>query len=171
MDFECTRCGKCCRDPTMNIQVGKSDIDRWINQGHVASILVHLRFATFEDGTVSWVIPKCRDIAENIKKAKPLVPTFPKVDLTSLEGNPACLFLSNENLCIIEQTKPRTCRTFPYCNHNYACPGIRAHEPNDENTFQRITKENSEDYRQGVEVYPPSKFIQILQNLISKRQA
>jgi len=169
MEFECTKCGKCCRNPDLEIQVSKSDIDRWI-ENDLLIILAQLRLATFKDGTRSWIIQKCRDFAEVSKKLEALgLPEFQNLDLSTFEDSPACFFLTDENLCAIQMTKPRACRTFPFCRPDYPCPGIRTKSPDDDKTCQKIIEENTNDINQGVIFYSPKKLELILDN-ISKRR-
>jgi len=83
--FECQKCGNCCRNTT--IPIYHSDVLRWETERRW-DILSHISFAEWQD-TGGFVFSD----------------TIPK------DG--VCPFLSEQNLCIIHDTKPKCCRYFP----------------------------------------------------------
>lgn len=102
--FVCRRCGACCRI--------KDGIVR-ISDGEVA------RIAPFLGLTEEDFIARDADLAPDrrglVLKSRP-------------DG--ACIYLAEDNRCLIHPVKPDKCRTFPYAWTNpdsaMVCPALRA---------------------------------------------
>lgn len=88
--FECQKCGECCKNSI--IPVYYSDVQRWEKERRW-DILMRITF-------VEW---------QNHEGLKNRGFVFPE----TVPENGVCPFLSDENLCLIHDTKPKTCRNFP----------------------------------------------------------
>ena len=109
INFECSRCGKCCGDTEEKIRhilLLKSDIDRISKE----TLLNYTEFAEKSTGTEPYIY--------ELKKTK----------------SGSCFFLKN-NLCTIYEIRPLICRFYPFPlenlgNNKYTfsftkkCPGI-----------------------------------------------
>lgn len=104
MQFVCQRCGACCRI--------KDGIVR-VNAEEIARIAAFLGIAA----------------DEFVELHAELAPDRKSLMLPSRE-NGECVYLTEDNLCLINPVKPGKCRTFPYewTNPDSAsvCPGLVA---------------------------------------------
>lgn len=101
--FHCRTCGACCRIKDGIVRVSNAEIAR---------IAAHLRMdeATFIENETE-LAPDRRGL---ILKSRP-------------DG--ACVYLSEDNLCLINPVKPDKCRTFPFewtnADSHSVCPALR----------------------------------------------
>ena len=101
--FECIGCGACCRIPNGIVRVGEDEISR------IA------KFLGMDEG-------------EFISNETDVAPDRRGLILKSREDG-SCVYLSEDNRCMIHNVKPDKCRSFPYewvNNDSYeVCAGLR----------------------------------------------
>jgi Fe-S-cluster containining protein len=101
--FKCIGCGACCRIPNGIVRVGEDEISR---------------IAGFLGMGESEFISNETDVAPDRKG----------LILKSREDG-SCVYLSEDNRCMIHNVKPDKCRSFPYewvNNDSYeVCAGLR----------------------------------------------
>ena len=101
--FECIGCGACCRIPNGIVRVGEDEISR------IA------KFLGMDEG-------------EFISNETAVAPDRRGLILKSREDG-SCVYLSEDNRCMIHNVKPDKCRSFPYewvNNDSYeVCAGLR----------------------------------------------
>ena len=101
--FECIGCGACCRIPNGIVRVGEDEISR------IAGFLG-------------------MDEGEFISNETDVAPDRRGLILKSREDG-SCVYLSEDNRCMIHNVKPDKCRSFPYewvNNDSYeVCAGLR----------------------------------------------
>ncbi len=101
-NFSCRMCGACCRIKDAIVRVSDKEIER---------------------------IAKFLGIEENefIKLHTEVSPDRKSLILRSREDG-ACVYLTDENLCMINQVKPDKCASFPYewtnPDSSVVCPGL-----------------------------------------------
>ncbi|MGY5858218.1 MAG: YkgJ family cysteine cluster protein [Candidatus Thorarchaeota archaeon] len=105
--FECTKCGACCRDENLLVTVTGSDI---VKIGAVLGlgpneILKALDFYIVSDGEIT---PVGLERVSSVATERGLAfMALKKMD------NGDCIFLK-EDLCMIHQVRPLVCRSFPF---------------------------------------------------------
>ena len=101
--FECIGCGACCRIPNGIVRVGEDEISR------IA------KFLGMDEG-------------EFISNETDVAPDRKGLILKSREDG-SCVYLSEDNRCMIHNVKPDKCKSFPYewvNNDSYeVCAGLR----------------------------------------------
>lgn len=101
--FECIGCGACCRIPNGIVRVGEDEISR------IA------KFLGMDEG-------------EFISNETDVAPDRKGLIFKSREDG-SCVYLSEDNRCMIHNVKPDKCRSFPYewvNNDSYeVCAGLR----------------------------------------------
>ncbi|OLS13880.1 MAG: hypothetical protein RBG13Loki_2501 [Promethearchaeota archaeon CR_4] len=107
--FKCLRCGRCCRDPNTIVTLSISDILAIANHLHlgVDEVLSVLGFYHFSEN-----VPKSQ-----IEKmvTRPVLTEKGSAFLGLLKGEGGkCVFLNEENACMIYPSRPKICRTFPF---------------------------------------------------------
>jgi Fe-S-cluster containining protein len=121
LDFECTSCGRCCRDK-WEIRVDAPSAEK----------LLALDWGK-RDPALAGVVP--------FKKRLPLAPLAGELPYTVERcANNACVFLTENNLCRIHrdmglEAKPQVCQQFPYLfaetpdgvsvGLSHYCPGVK----------------------------------------------
>jgi Fe-S-cluster containining protein len=100
-DFQCQKCGNCCRP-----------------HGYV-------RLAENETELIAGY--QGMDVLQFVKECTRLTNDRTGLSLTESEDG-ACIFLAQDNTCIIEDVKPQQCRDFPakwsYAGAEILCPGL-----------------------------------------------
>ena len=121
--FECSKCGNCCK--TLVITVSYSDIKRWQKERRVDIIreVVFVKNAPKGDGFYF----ETTIVLDKDHKKRP------------------CIFLTEDNLCSIHETKPRICRDAPHFYSKESkfqdlCP-VWVPEHNDPNEALKLAKE------------------------------
>ena len=123
-DFECRRCGCCCRSLDYHNEVGAEDVEMWRSLGR-DDILRWVETGLREDKAVGyriWVEPGTRRLS------------------------PTCPFLEKEPTadrwgCTIHAVKPRICRNYPVSRKHAVMTGCRGFE-NGRTTWSAGSKEN-----------------------------
>ncbi len=107
--FECTQCGRCCRDKSTMVNLTYVDILRLakaLNQDY-DKLIDSIGFYIFQEGVSD----------ENLDKMViPPIETQRGLAFVALrkEADGACIFLKNDNTCSIYEHRPNICRTFPF---------------------------------------------------------
>lgn len=115
MNFKCTQDGKCCKE--LVCYIDKEDLDRWIGEGRkdiISCLTWHLLHGRVPPEVI--FIPK----KQHIRHHKWLRPLWTPEWIDNNE----CIFL-NDNKCVIYNTRPVTCKSFPMNTLNYPCPGLK----------------------------------------------
>ncbi len=101
--FTCTQCGNCCRVPGY-VRLTEGDV---------------FAIAAFMDLDITSFVDAHTRLTDDRRSL-------------SLHENDdgSCVFLADDNVCTINDVKPRQCRGFPftwrYANVADVCPGVRA---------------------------------------------
>lgn len=102
MTFKCRQCGACCRIKNGIVRVDEAEISR---------IAKYLGFT--EDDFIATETEVAPDRKGLILKSRP-------------DGS--CVYLTDDNLCMIHSVKPGKCASFPYKwtnpDSNEVCPGL-----------------------------------------------
>lgn len=107
--FECTQCGKCCRnhgDDFAFVYLGASEADAMAKHLGLDLGRFKTRYTTLDEG-----------------------------DLVLKDNGDKCIFLGDDNRCEVYEARPRQCRTWPFWSDNLEekewrgpvktlCPGI-----------------------------------------------
>lgn len=135
--FNCLKCGQCCK--TVVINVGSNDILRWQKAGR-ADILRE----------VSWLHNYPRKGTGGFYIIK-----------TTFNPKQPCPFLGPDNLCAIQDIKPRACRDYPL-SHDKAIPGCPASEIEGMYPAKRksIKKSQHKDFKKAF--FNQGRFMKIL---------
>jgi len=108
MDFECRRCGKCCIELWGTISATKEDLARWQKEGR-KDILKYVSLFTTNGWCRGDRIPSMIDEIIGADFG-----VSPKTD----DDTKKCPFLKRERsgkfTCLIQETKPSICKTFPF---------------------------------------------------------
>lgn len=93
LHFQCTECGKCCTGASGYV---------WVTEQEMESIAQHLNLSV-----------------ESFKKkyTRQKNNRYALIERKSLEGDYDCIFLKDKK-CMIYQTRPKQCRTFPWWKEN-----------------------------------------------------
>jgi Fe-S-cluster containining protein len=122
--FECLRCGRCCKTAGDVLHITQKDVDRWKTEGRndILSKLFLVRLACTRCN-VEWPphtggkCPQCGGSSvDGVYYWLDL--KMPKNWFAQLMGSPRCPFLKkirnkSEYSCRINETKPEICREFP----------------------------------------------------------
>ncbi|KON27054.1 hypothetical protein AC480_04875 [miscellaneous Crenarchaeota group archaeon SMTZ1-55] len=121
--FECQKCAECCKNT--RILVTYSDIKRWTREGRW-DILRQVSLVERPEGTTDFCF------------------------YTTVSKGSQCPFLSHDNLCLIQHTKPKVCKHFPFnaSKEKLAlCKGTGMGEQVAPNLFTRIYASERRDFR------------------------
>lgn len=88
-NFECIKCGECCKD--RSIPITYWDVVRWEREGRL-DIIQEVKFVHYADPSgIDWYY----------------------FYNTALRGD-ICSFLMDDNKCMIHETKPVVCKNYPF---------------------------------------------------------
>jgi len=135
MKFQCERCGRCCLEVSPDPDIGNNDINRWLKQQRfdILSKIFPVRYSC-EDCNEVWgsqvgeKCPRCQ------KKGKFVFcwsdPAYRVEFIDKFLGGTRCPFLKKARnrlgyICAIHETKPNTCREFPYLRRDYVTKNER----------------------------------------------
>jgi Fe-S-cluster containining protein len=85
--FRCKRCGQCCRESGY-VKLSEQDAEQIAN-------FLHMDVATF------------------VQEQTRLMPDRSSLALLEREDG-ACVFLSDDGCCVLQNVKPQQCKDFPY---------------------------------------------------------
>jgi Fe-S-cluster containining protein len=110
--FECTKCGACCRNDSLLITVTGSDIARIAMALELGPEEI-LRALDFYIADQKKSLPLgLQDIPAPLTERGPAIIALKKME------NGDCIFLK-DNLCMIHAIRPIVCRSFPFVFHEH----------------------------------------------------
>ena len=98
VQFQCTRCGECCRHVKDGVMLETLDVFRLAQHLHQA-------------GDIEGIEDVLNDYAHPLNIVEGV--TFPIFLLNTKGKDDACVFLK-DNRCIAQNAKPKTCRLYPF---------------------------------------------------------
>jgi len=124
MDFQCKRCGNCCKKAGSVLHITQNDYERWVEEDRwdIISKIVPVSYCC-ENCNISWGLPfgdTCRRCDMPGKLLFYWIdPKYQFNYFAQLMGNPKCPFLRKvrnkpQYTCRIHDTKPEICRDFPF---------------------------------------------------------
>jgi Fe-S-cluster containining protein len=126
--FKCIKCGRCCRE--INIPISYNDIIRWVKEDR-KDILFQ----------VSWI--------KNFPRKQTGGFYFRQTCKKDEHGEKGiCPFLSEKNLCLIQDTKPLACKDAPKGFDKFdICPAFK--KPYPKKVRERIKSKQRKDYKKA----------------------